>query len=107
MRVSADIYTSPSYSKDIAWEVKGILEEELPFGVYHIVNEGKASLYDVFKEIVENLKLDVTVERASHKEFPSKAIKSVVTPMKSEKIKSLRPWREAIAEYTKSFEERS
>jgi len=103
VKIADDLYSSPSYSKDIAREVKRMIEEGLPFGLYHVVNEGKASLYDVFKEIVENFKLDIKVERASYKDFPSKSIKNTMTPMKSEKIKCLRPWREAVVEYTKSL----
>lgn len=99
LRISNDIILSPTYSKDVAKEIKRILEASLPFGLYHIANEGKASLYDLMKEIVENLNLDIKVDKASYKDFPFLGIKNTFTPIKSEKIDSLRPWQEAIKEY--------
>lgn len=94
-----DIISSPTYSKDVAREVKRILEAEYPFGLYHIANEGKASLYELMNEVVKALKLDVKVEKASFKDFPFVGIKNTCTPLKSEKLSFLRPWREAAREY--------
>ena len=98
-----DIISSPSYSKDIAKKVKQILEDKLPWGLYHVVNEGKASLYDLMKEIIDNLKLDITLNRASHKDFPCTAVKNTFTPMRSEKINMMRPWKEAVRDYCVSI----
>lgn len=103
LKISADIIASPSYSKDIARQVKKILEASPPFGLYHIANEGKASLYDLMKEIAENLNLDVEIKKASYKDFPSQGIKNTYTPIKSEKIDPLRPWQEAVQEYCKNI----
>ena len=99
LRISDDIILSPTYSKDIAVEVRRIIEKPYRTGLYHIANKGKASLFDLMNEIIKNLKLKVAVERASYKDFPYLGIKNTNTPIKSEKIKSLRPWKEAVAEY--------
>jgi len=99
LRISDDIISSPTYSYDVAREVKRILEAGYPSGLYHIANEGKASLYDLMKEIIENLDLDIRVEKASYRDFPFLGIKNTFTPIKSEKIDSLRPWKEAVKEY--------
>lgn len=103
LKIADDIVYSPSYSRDIALKVKQILDNELPGGLYHVVNEGKASLYELMKEIVVNLKLDVSVEKASYKDFPSVGIKNTFTPMSSEKIGVMRPWRDAVYEYCKNI----
>ncbi|MDP7244126.1 MAG: NAD(P)-dependent oxidoreductase [Flavobacteriales bacterium] len=100
IRVVDDIISSPSYSIDIANEAKRIIENSLPYGLYHLVNEGKASLFEIMQEIVENLKLDVKVEKASYNDFPYKGIKNTNTPLTSEKIKPMRSWKEAIKDYT-------
>ena len=55
------------------------------------------------KEIVENLKLGVKIEAASYKDFPFIGIKNTFTPIKSEKIKPLRPWEKAVKEYCANF----
>lgn len=98
--VSNDIISSPSYSLDIANESKRILENRLPYGVYHVVNEGKVTLFELIQEIVQNLKLDVKVETASYKDFPYVGIKNTNTPLTSEKLSPLRSWKEAVKDYT-------
>lgn len=103
LRVSDDIILSPTYSKDIAREIKRILKESLPFGLYHIANRGKASLCDLIKAIVKNLDLKVKVEAASYKDFPHLGTKNIFTPIRSVKIDSLRPWEEAVKEYCENI----
>jgi len=99
LRVSDDIFSSPTYSKDVAKEIKRIIEADYPFGIYHIANEGKASLCELMQEIIKNLGLSVKVEKASYKDFPHSGRKNTCTPLKSEKISLLRPWRDAVKEY--------
>ena len=99
LKISNDIILSPTYSKDAAVEVKRIIERSLPFGLYHIANEGKASLYDLINEIVNGLKMDTRIERASYKDFPYVGIKNTFTPIRSEKINLMRPWKDAVREY--------
>lgn len=97
--ISSDIISSPSYSKDIARQIKEILEESPRYGLYHVANDGSASLYDLMKEIAKNMELNVRVNAASYKDFPHIGIKNTYTPIRSEKIPSLRPWQEAVKEY--------
>lgn len=99
LKIADDIILSPTYSKDIARKIRKVVENALPYGLYHIANEGKATLYDIMREIIENLNLDVKVEKASYKDFPSIGVKNRCTPIKSEKIEGLRPWKEAVKEY--------
>tara|TARA_B100000315_G_scaffold222280_1_gene226234 strand:- start:1845 stop:2720 length:876 start_codon:yes stop_codon:yes gene_type:complete len=99
LKVSSDIISSPSYSYDIAQEVFRILESSMPFGLYHLANQGQGSLYDLIKEVIKNLKIDVTLESGSFRDFPHSGIKNERTPMKSVRIKPLRPWREAVKAY--------
>ncbi len=105
LRISDDIFSSPTYSKDVAGEIRRIMETNLPSGVYHIANDGKASLYELMGAIFENIGLDAKVERASYKDFPFAGIKNTNTPLKSVKIDNLRHWREAVKEYSGSFRE--
>jgi len=99
LRVADDIVLSPSHAEDIALEVRRMLEGACPFGLYHVVNEGKATLYELMAEIVAGLELDVPLERASHRDFPAVGAKNTHTPLASEKILPLRPWREAVKAY--------
>ena len=99
LKISNDIICSPTYNKDVALEVRRILEETRPFGLYHVANEGKASLYDLMSEIIKNLNHNIQVEKASYTDFPFLGQKNTYTPIKSEKIDSLRPWKDAVKEY--------
>lgn len=99
LKISDDIVASPTYSRDVAQRVKKIIEDSSPYGLYHTANNGKASLYDLMKEIAENLKLDVKVEKASYEDFSYLGIKNTYTPLKSGKVDPLRHWKEAVKEY--------
>jgi len=99
LRIADDIVSSPSYSHDVAREIKRILECGLPFGLYHVANEGKPSLYELIREIIETIGWDVDIERASHRDFPASGVKNTYTPIRSEKINRLRPWKDAVKEY--------
>ncbi|WP_306532920.1 NAD(P)-dependent oxidoreductase [Geobacter sp.] len=99
LRVADDIVLSPSHAEDVAREVRRMLEGSCPFGLYHVANEGKATLYELMAEVVAGLGLDVPLERASHRDFPAVGTKNTHTPLASEKIPPLRPWREAVRAY--------
>ncbi len=99
LRISDDIILSPTYSRDVAREIRRILGASYPFGLYHIANGKKGSLCDLIKEIIENLHLNVKVEKASYRDFPYLGRKNTYTPIKSERVNSLRAWKEAIKEY--------
>jgi len=99
LRIADDIISSPTYSRDIAQGVRKILEAKKDYGVYHLVNEGQASLCDLMQEIARNLQVDIKIEKASYRDFPYIGMKNIYTPIKSAKIENLRPWKEAVREY--------
>jgi len=104
LRIAHDIVSSPTYSHDVAVRVRQILEKRLPFGLYHVANDGKASLYELMQAVVENLSLGVTVQPGSYRDFPHEGRKNLYTPLRSEKIPPLRPWTEAVKEFCQQWE---
>lgn len=103
LNISGDIVSSPSYSVDIAGRVRQIVADGMPSGVYHVANEGRASLYDLMSEIVRSLGLEARVERASYRDFPHVGIKNTCTPIESEKTAPLRPWKDAVEAYCREL----
>jgi dTDP-4-dehydrorhamnose reductase len=104
INIADDIIGTPCYSKDVALVVKNIIKTDLEYGLYHAVNDGKGSLYDLMSEISRSMKtLSVVVNRASHKEFQAIGRKNTNTPLKSRKLKPIRHWKDAVKEYCKSF----
>ena len=99
LKIAGDVFSSPTYSKDIAKIVCEIIEGDEVSGVYHVANEGKASLFELMNEIVKNTGMDVCIEEASFNDFPYVGRKNTNTPMKSEKLESMRPWQEAAKDY--------
>ncbi len=99
LEVSMDVVSTPSYSCDVAMEVRRIVEEGLAPGLYHIANEGRGSLYEMISLLVAELKLSAAVEPVSHEKFPSLGRKNTYTMMGSEKVAPLRPWRVAFRQY--------
>lgn len=99
LRIADDIVGSPTYSKDVALKIKEMLDEKVSFGIYHVANEGRASLYELMEEIIANLQLNVTLQRASYRDFHYLGMKNTRTPILSEKIAPLRPWKSAVKAY--------
>jgi dTDP-4-dehydrorhamnose reductase len=97
--ISADIVCSPSYSLDVAERIRTLVAEGAPFGLYHVANDGQASLHELMAEVVARLGLDVEVRPASHRDFPSVGRKNTWSVLRSAKIPPLRPWREAVRDY--------
>lgn len=103
IKMADDITCSPSYSLDIAQEVKRILKSSLPYGVYHVVNNGQATLFELMTEAAKILNLNASIKKASFRDFNHLAIKNTDTLLTSEKINTLRPWREALKEYIENL----
>lgn len=101
VRIADDIIITPSYSADVASKAVQLLAEDAPNGLYHLVNSGTTTLYLFFKEVVARLGLEVTVEKGSYTDFPSEGRKNSCTPLCSGKIAPLRPWQEAVDEYSR------
>lgn len=102
LRMADDIVTSPTYSQDAAEAIFSAVSGGAPFGLYHVCNSGKASLFDLMSETVRILGLDAVVEAASFEEFPSQGNKNTITPLRQTKLPELRSWKEALAEYCAS-----
>jgi dTDP-4-dehydrorhamnose reductase len=107
LRISADIISSPSYSINIAERIRQIISDQLPFGLYHIANEGKASLYDLISEVTIQLKLNVEIIKCSYEDFDYIGKKNTCTPLSSKKIDTLRDWRLAVREYCETIQNKA
>ena len=91
-----DQFSSPTYARDFANALKDlVLEDEK--GIFHIVNSGTASRYDMAVVIAETLHKDAKILPVSASAFGleswQKSSGGLVSSVK------LRPWREALKEY--------
>ncbi len=94
-----DQICKPTYSLDLARAVRELIEMQPEYGTYHLVNEGAVSWYEFAKKIVEFAQLKVDVKPISSKEYKAAAKRPANSTLLNTKMKHLRPWSEALADY--------
>lgn len=99
VRVVADQFGKPTATKDLAHAVVRLVGSELPPGIYHLVNEGVASWYDVAKEAFRLKGVATPVVSVSSGEYPSVAKRPPHGVLLNTKFPPLRPWPEAMKDY--------
>ncbi|HLM83976.1 MAG TPA: dTDP-4-dehydrorhamnose reductase [Candidatus Bathyarchaeia archaeon] len=88
-----------TYTPDLALETKKMIEENIPFGTYHIVNEGACTWYEAALQLFKLTKMDVEVIPVSSAEFPRPAKRPKASVLLNTKLKPLRDYKEALREY--------
>ncbi len=99
IRVVNDEFGNPTYVKDLAQATRALIEQQKPFGIYHIINSGTASRYDWAKEIFDIRKVTANLESVSGEVFERKAKRPQYEVLNNTKFIELRPWTEALREY--------
>ena len=103
IKVSTDEINSPTYALDAAGMILYIIDNKHPYGLYHICNQGSASLF----KIVDTIKLLINstskVVPVTHDFFPRQAAKPLQSALKSNITKEGRPWQEALEEWIRSL----
>jgi len=98
-----DMWMSPTYTKDAASLLKGILELQLPFGVYHATNKGYCSWYQFAKEIFQITTLHPDLKPTKTDPNYGKARRPPFSALTSIKLSEYdlepRDWKEALRAY--------
>lgn len=90
-----------TYTPDLALEIKKIIDEKIPFGIYHVVNEGPCTWYEAVLELFKIAKMDVEVVPVTSSEFPRPAKRPKSSVLINTKLKPLRNYKDALTEYLK------
>ena len=105
INVVNDITMSPTYTKDAAMAIKKIISYKLPYGIYHVTNEGSCTWYEFAKAIFEITGIDAKLNPITSDKYPTKAKRPKNSALSIEKIKSyginMRHWKEALKDYLK------
>ena len=88
-----------TYTPDLALETKKIIEEKIPFGIYHVVNEGACTWYEAVLELFKIAKMEVEVVPVAASEFPRPAKRPKSSVLLNTKLKPLRNYKKALREY--------
>lgn len=103
LNVVNDITMSPTYTKDAAVAIKKIVEKKLPYGTYHVVNDGYCTWYQFAKEIFEITGIPAKLYPTTSDKYPTKARRPANSSLSIEKIKShgvnMRHWKDALKAY--------
>jgi dTDP-4-dehydrorhamnose reductase len=108
VRVVADEWGSPTYTRDLAhrlWELVALR----PTGIVHCANEGICTWAELARTVLDAAGLaHVPVEPISWRDWPSPTRRPHFSALKSERLAELglaplRPWQEAAAEYATEY----
>ena len=103
LKVVDDQHGAPTYTKDLACEVKAILEAKA-YGLYHLSNEGKTTWYGFAREVLDHANDEVDLQPCTSEEFPRPAKRpknSVLQNNSLDKMlgNSMRSWQIALEDY--------
>jgi dTDP-4-dehydrorhamnose reductase len=98
-----DMWMSPTYTKDAASILKGILELQLPYGTYHATNKGYCSWYQFAQEIFQITGLNPVLKPVKTDQLSLKARRPRFSALTSTKLSRYnlepREWKEALRAY--------
>jgi dTDP-4-dehydrorhamnose reductase len=103
LRVVTDEAGSPTHTWDVA-EATALLIEGDSYGVYHVVNKGVCSRFELAQAIVELMELEVKLKECMSMEFPTKAERPENSVLNTDSLEQLigQPmpdWRETLQRY--------
>lgn len=102
VRVVKDQYGKPTASRDLAAAVVELIRGNWRPGVYHLVNEGVASWYDVAKEIWRLRHLSTPLTAITSAEYRLAAVRPSWGVLVNTKFPHLRVWQKALVDYLSS-----
>lgn len=101
LRVVADEVGSPTHAGDAAAAIAALVEGGIP-GIYHIVNSGVASRFELAAEALRAAGIAAQLEPISQADYPRPSTPPRYTPLHNSAAAALgvtlRPWQEAVGE---------
>lgn len=90
----------PTYTKDIAAQVRMLVEEKYPFGNYHLINDGGGvTWYEFALEIFDLAGINIKIEPVSPEVFKRPARRPKEAVLLNTKLPSMRERREALKDF--------
>ena len=101
LRVVRDQQGSPTWTRDLARAVFGLLEVNAPAGTYHVCNSGATTWYDFARSALELADVQTQITPVTSDEFPRPAKRPTYSVLDCSKAAALigpqRSWRAALA----------
>ena len=100
VRVFTDRIVSPSYSKDVAAATRHVVTSAAPTGLYHCVNDGHASWYDVAREAAAILGIEPRLVPVTVDQVPLRVSRPRYCALSTRKLAAtgftMPTWRDAL-----------
>ena len=94
-----DQYTTPTYTDDLGKAIYDLLEEELPFGIYHIINNGSCSWYEFALYILKEAGITYKIQPIKSSESSSNIVRPRSSILRSNYSIDLPSWEDAVKRY--------
>lgn len=88
-----------TYTPDLAEATKRLWELEVPFGVYHLVNDGPCTWYDAVLELFHLAKINIPVRAIRSENLLRPARRPKFSVLLNTKVKKMRLFKLALREY--------
>ena len=107
IEMASEQIVAPTSTDDLSRAVLALIgRPELAPGIYHLVNEGECSWYELTRAIIEIVGLNtevVPVDRGGRSGNMRRPLYSVLANTRARRLGiTLRPWREALADYLRA-----
>ena len=104
IRVVCDEVLTPTFTEDLAEQIRVLIESEPPPGIYHATNAGECSWYEFAKKIFELSGKSVRLEKTTAAEWKSPARRPAYSVLghvglEREAIDVMPHWKDALARY--------
>ncbi len=96
-----------TYAPDAARATKALLEENAPFGIYHLVSSGVATWYEAAVKLFQMAGMNVAVKPVNKEAFPRKATRPKCSTLLNTKRPPLRNYEEALSEFIRDMKKDS
>lgn len=97
IKVVDDQTGCPTWTVELANGIIKIIEDEKPYGIYHVCGSGETSWFGFAKEIFKLCNLNVNLKPCTTQEFPRPAKRPENSIMENNNI--CRNWKTALKEY--------
>ncbi len=103
--VFTDRTVSPSFVVDVAAATRALIEREAAYGLYHCVNTGSCTWYELARELARQAGVEARLQPRSCKEVTLRAARPVYAALSNAKLAAagfpMPTWQDALARYLK------
>lgn len=101
LSIVTDQTGSPTFTKDLAAAIMSLLEQEQS-GLFHVVNTGMATKFELARELFRLAGLETKLIAAKSSDFPSAARRPAFTPLSTKKLSryfEMPSWQQGLKRY--------